>query len=158
MAKVIKAGLKVEIDEVQEIVTITAREGDTVLDRSMYDVTDLPADIRNKILLKGCATILQQRASDIKEDPEAKLMKMDEVFEMWKEGQYEAKREGGARTVAPIIEVLATKKGASTASVQKSWAKLSDEQKKAIEAKFADEVKAVKEAREGTEVDLTDLV
>jgi hypothetical protein len=160
MPKKIKLGLRPTLDVEAMTVTMNVVDGKKkVIDSSVYHWADVPAENQTKLSLAGLSTVMQQRGSSIKEDPVAKLAYMDEVFEMFCEGRWEKEREGGARLVAPIIEVLAGLKGTTEAVIQKSWAKYDDEFKASIIEKYSDEIDAVKAKRaEAEEVDLDDLL
>jgi len=141
------------------MVIMQVKEGDNVLAQTPFDWESVEEGIQDRLKLHGLSTILQQRTSDIKENPLEKLAAMEEVFSRFAEGIWAKERTVGARTVPAIVEVLAELKGADVGVVQKSWSKLSTDQKDAIKTKYADDVARMEAKRAASEeVDLTDLV
>jgi len=159
MPKQIKLGLRPKLDVEAMAVTVRVMDGKVEKQATTFNWADVDGEIQKQLSLAGLSTVLQQRCSGIKEDPVAKLDAMDEVFALWMDGEWAKEREGGARLVAPIIEVLAGLKKASIADVQKSWAKLDKDVQAAIAKKHATRVKEIEEqrARETEVVDLTDM-
>ena len=139
-------------------VLMEVKEGDEVLAKDTFDWYALPLHIQNKISLHGLSTLLQQRTSDIKQNPLGKLDAMSEVYERLAEGEWNKERQAGARQVPAIVEVLAKIKGADIGSVQKAYAGLEDEQKDALKEKYADDIAKIEAGRNSAEVSLDDLL
>ena len=153
-------GIKVDVDVDARSFDISVRDGKKIVRTETFYIADLPEAIQNRLMVQGAPTILGQRASDIKADPDAKLDRIMEVWEHWSNtGEWDMPREGGTRQVAPIFEVLAKVTDTSVAAVQKSWAKYPEEGRDKLRAKYAKEIEAVKKARENSEtVDLDGLI
>ena len=159
MPKVIKQGLRPALDVESMSIDMRVMEGKEVIDHEVFNWADVDPKIQDQLKLAGLSTVLQQRTSDVKADPVNKLNAMVVVFERFTEGEWAKEREGGARVVAPVIEVMATLKGVTEAVIQKSWSKQSDEFKDAVMKKYAAEIDEVITKRAASEeVDLTDLV
>jgi len=159
MAKQAKApGIRIDVDMTARSFTAAVKQGDKVLDNETFYMADLPEAILAELELRGAAAVLGQRASEAKGDAIAKLESFRSTWASWEDGKYRKDREVGARTVAPIIEVLAKVKKADTGAVQKSWSKLSEEQQEALKKKFSAECEAILEARSKADVDLDDLI
>jgi len=157
MAKVKDAaGLKVVIDVDALTFTHNVREPDGFISRSAtFKVGSLPDDIKYRLLVQGASTILQQRVSDIKTGVSDKIDAESIVFGRWMEGEFEAERQGGTRTVPAIIEVLADVKKATVGQVQKAWAKLDKEARDKYLVKYASEIKTLEAQRaESDEIEL----
>jgi hypothetical protein len=153
-------GIKVDVNVESQSFAVSVRDGKSITRTETFYIADLPDAIKARLQVQGAPTILGQRASDIKGDPDAKLDRMMEVWDFWSDkGEWELPREGGTRQVSPIIEVLAEKTGATIAAVQKSWAKYPEASRDKLLAKYAKEIEAVKLARESSdEVNLDELM
>lgn len=138
-------------------IALVKRADKSELAHRLYDPAKLPDEMQDRLLLAGVSTVLQQRASQ--DDVMDKFETMDKVWEAWTNGKWELERESGPRQVAAIIEVLAQVKGVSIAAIQKSWAKLSEEQKGQLKDRYSEEIAAVEAKRQESEgVDLEDLL
>jgi hypothetical protein len=158
MPKVIKMGLRPELDVKSMSVTMRVMEGKEQKGQQIFHWADIDPEIQDQLKLAGLSTVLQQRTSDVKADPLQKVVEMIDVFGRFMIGEWAKEREGGARLVAPIIEVLATLKEVPEAAIQKSWAKQTDEFKEAVLKKYATEIEAVVTKRaDAEEVDISDL-
>lgn len=146
-----KAGLRVEIDAASRAFTILVKqEGETLAART-FQVDRLPSEIALEAQLRGTATVLQQRVSDVEGTALDKLDQIETVWGMWLQGDYRAEKTAGTRLVKPIFEVLAKERKTSIGAIQKAWAKISEEKRKAYEEKYADQIKAVLESRKDSE-------
>ena len=150
------AGLKVVISEDLTQFTHQVREPDGTISREVtFDLIDLPQEIRERCMVQGASTILQQRVSDIKTGVDDKIDAELIVWERWCDGEWEMERTGGTRTVPAIIEVLAEIKKATVGQIQKSWSKLDKEARDKYLAKYAEEIKAFEAKRaESDEIEL----
>lgn len=159
MPKVIKLGLRPKLEVESMSVDMRVMDGKTLKESRVFDWADIDEAIQQQLKLAGLSTVLQQRTSDVKADPVGKLAAMIEVFDRFVDGEWAKEREGGARIVAPIIEVLADLKGVTEAAIQKSWAKQDDAFKEAVLKKYAAEIEAVVAKREASEeIELDDLI
>ena len=158
MPKQIKAGLRPEVLVEDMAVNMIVKDGDEVLAEELFTWEALPADIQARIQLHGLSTLLQQRTSDIKQDPEATVDAMIEVYNRLVENEWAKERKIGTRVIPAIVEVLAELKNSDTGSIQKAYNKLSDEQKAELRKKYAEDIERVEARRRSTEVDLEDLL
>jgi len=139
--------LKVDIDLDSEAFTVSVRDGKKVERSEVFYMADIDDKIRERIAIQGAPTILGQRASQIKEDPDSKLDRMMEVWERWGVGEWEMERIGGTRVVAPIIEVLSNLSGKPISMIQAGWKKYPKEVHDKLIEKHKDAIEKVKAAR-----------
>jgi len=132
MPKVDKVGIRVEY--AGSSVIIMVKDGDSEIDRKVFDFDELPTEIQDQVSLYGLNKVLQDRTSDQK-DKVMKLEAMDQVWSMLIDGQWKKEREGGFPTVRSEIEAIAEIKGVSVAAIQKALKGYTAEQKDKI---FAD--------------------
>lgn len=158
MPKVTKAGLRPTLFTSNMVVRIDVKEGETILATKEFEWENIPTNIQSQLSLHGLNTLLQQRTSDVKGNPEGKLEAMEDVYERLCEGEWSAERKSGTRTVPAIIEVLAGLKGCDIGAAQKAFAKLNDEQKAQLRAKYFKEVEEVEAKRATASVSLDDLL
>jgi hypothetical protein len=150
-----KAGIRVTIDAQARTFTILVKQGEEILAARTFQVDRLPSEIALEAQLRGTATVLQQRVSDVEGTALDKLDQIAEVWEMWMNGDYRAEKSAGTRLVKPIFEVLAKERKTSIGAIQVAWAKISEEKRKAYEEKYAAEIQAVLESRKlSDEIDL----
>jgi hypothetical protein len=160
MAKVIELGLRPTLDVENMAITMEVKKADgPVIASKVFNWDEIPSENRARLGLHGFSTILQQRCSQIKADPIAKLDAMEEVYDLLKTGGWEKERASGPRVFPAILEVLAKLKGKPAGVIQPAFNALSEEQKAALRAKYASEVAAVEAARLAAEPeDLSDLL
>jgi hypothetical protein len=104
-----KYRVRVEVQGWTATLTMVNRANEAEVAHRAFDFSRLPENIRQRLLVQGGQTILQQRTSGGSENPR-RLDLMEEVFEMWKVGQWEKEREGGggapSREDIALAEVL----------------------------------------------------
>jgi hypothetical protein len=158
MAKKIAMGLRPILSVGAMTVNMQVKDGEIVKESKVFSFDDLPTNIQEQLKLGGLSTILQQRVSDIKENPLAKLEAMQDVYDRWMTGEWAKEREGGLRMVPAIVEVLAQLKNCEVSQAQKAYAKLTDEVKGQLKEKYKAECEAVEAKRGQAEVSLDDLL
>ena len=102
--------------------TVTTRE---------YSVNDLPLDNSAHVHAYGLNKVLTDRTSGQKSKA-AKLLEMDEVFELLKEGEWAKERVVGAIVVSPEVEALAAMQNMTIADTQTALAQYDKDTRKAI--------------------------
>ena len=127
--------------------------------KEIFPVADLPEAIQAKLAVRGLGWKLETGTAS--SDPAAKLDDRLELYKQLEQGVWAKPREGGAPTVGVHIEALAELKGASVAAVQKSWRKLTEEQRAEVLAnpqvvEKMEEIELLK-AEQEDELDLLDL-
>jgi len=154
--------LKVDLNSDDNAVDVTVREkinGEfTPIDTKSFDVNAVHSDLTTAVTLYGLSKLLQDRSSDVKAGPD-KLDAMSDVMDQLIAGQWERERKAGAPTVSAEVEALSQLKGCSVADIQKSLRKFTKEQKEKILSndQVAKLAQKIRDSRESTEVDLTDM-
>lgn len=164
--KVGEPGIRTSFDREAKTVTMTvvAGEGDDqkVIDRDVFDLGAVHADLQIDVALYGLSKILQDRTSDEK-DKRKKLAQMSEVMDRLGEGKWEKDRVAGvAPVVSPEVEALAKLKGLSIPAAQQALRGYEKDQREKIltnpkVAELAEQIRAERAKAEKV-ADLSDLI
>lgn len=127
-----KERLVVGYDVPEGLVMVTALdwEGAKLASRE-YDLNNLPEAIRDKVSCYGLNKLLTDRTSDQK-DKVAKLVVMDEVYNLLVGGEWAKERVVGAIVVGVEVEALAELKGWAIAFTQTTLAQYPKEDRAKI--------------------------
>jgi hypothetical protein len=163
MPKVTKAGLRPTLDVETMAVIMHVKEDDNILAVHVfsYDALERHPSIQHNIMLHGLSTLLQQRTSDVKADPERKLEAMKEVYERLIAGEWTKERKAGSPVVSLLVEAVVEAKrkqgkDITVAQAQKAVRALSDDDKGVLEDNLSELMDTIREARasdEGTDLD-----
>lgn len=155
MAKMLSVEVKVD----EGMFQVSVKDGKTISRTEDFHMADLPESIAARIAIQGAPTILGQRASQIKNDPDAKLDKIVEVWSHWCETEkWEMDREGGQRLLPPIIEHFMNLTGKDAATIQRSWKKYDEKTQAKMMEEHKDAVEKIKAARLEKADDTVDLL
>lgn len=116
-----------------------------------FTLDDLPDDIQLQLQLYGIGKVLQDRNSQ--EAADDKIAGFDKVWDQLTDGTWKSERKGGGLgIVAPVIEVVAAKRGyrgtAGTAKAQREWKATSKETQAKLLELWKDDIQKVKDARQ----------
>lgn len=156
--KMAKVGIKNERIAVELLVAVGAvvikhekRNGETfeVASKAQYSFKELPSAIQDQVALYGLNKLLQDRTSQLREHGIAATLEgIESVYATLQAGEWSAKRKAktGASDDSVLIAVIAESMGKPVSVVAVMFAKLDQAGKKALAAKFADQVAAAKAA------------
>lgn len=150
--------LAVALNVTEQSITIhnQKRNGEVFenVESATYNFKDLPLNIQTQVSLYGLNKLLQDRTSQLRKEtiPLSEVMiGIAEVYATLLAGNWSATRKASAKAEnddAVLIAVVAENMGKPVAVVAAMFAKLDQAKKKALAEKFADQVKAAKEAAE----------
>jgi hypothetical protein len=132
----------------------SGKEAKVIGESGIWDISQYPKDIQDKMLMHGASTLSQQRVSQEK-DWQAKFDAMGEYHELWYGGDWKAERTAGARCPSALIQVLinvykAQGKSVTASDILTGWKQLDkdaqDKLKEKHKTAMEDEEKRVKAA------------